>query len=192
MNITNKQSSTDKNHQPLSDFLESERAGEEALDFIGVHGFLTAIVICPEKVDSNEWLQALFYGRPNYLDKKEETTITQLLIQLVKEIEINLSSGELLTLPCATDTGENPSLQSWCLGFIEALYLREAVWFKSNEEVIAELTLPVMTLSGVIEHEFSEISDNNNMMIEFSQQLPETLTDLYLLYRSPPKKQPNL
>lgn len=189
MKMTNGQPPTNKNNQLLSDFLESERAGEEALDFIGTHGFLTALVICPENIDSSEWLSALFYGCPNYHDKKEERTITELLMQLRKEIEFNLSSGERLTLPCSTDNGKTPPLQTWCLGFIEAFYLREAAWFDYDEETVAELTLPAMILSGIIESEFSEISDDDNLMIELSQQLPETLTDLYLLYRSPPEKQ---
>ncbi len=172
----------------LTLFLCPERAGEESLDYIGAHGFLTALAICPETVAINEWLPTLFGDSPTYQDDSEAEAILNLLSELKKKLQQALESGELIEPPLSLEGDHEEDIQSWCSGFVEALFLREEVWFTGKEEVVAELTLPVMALSGLVEEELEELIEDDAQYESLIEQLPETLTDLYLLYRSPPEK----
>jgi uncharacterized protein len=172
----------------LTHFLTPEHAGEESLDYIGAHGFLTALAICPHAIPADEWLSVLFGGSPTYKDDAEEKAIPALLAELKVSQGKILESGALIELPLSPEGDHEAEIQSWSSGFVEALFLREKAWFLDKEEVVAELTLPVMALSGLIEEELEELIEDEEQYEVLIEQLPETLTDLYLLYRSPPEK----
>ncbi len=188
MTQNNEQSFSKNKAELLSNFLSSERAGEESLDYISAHGFLTALAICPEKIDSNDWIPSLFGGSPAYQDELEKQSVLELLAELLESQEKSLESGELIELPLSSDGDHEAELQTWCIGFVEAFFIKEEAWFSNKtEEVIAELTLPTMALSGLFEEELEELIENEEQYESLVEQLPETLTDLYLLYRSPPE-----
>lgn len=188
MNDNNEQPFSQSKATLLANFLSSEQAGEESLGYIAAHGFLTAIAICPENIDSEEWVTALFGGSPTYQDANEEQSILNLLNDLLDSQEKQLESGEIIGFPLNEEGDHEAELQEWCIGFVEALFLKEEIWFSGKEdEVIAELTLPVMALSGLFEEELEELIENEAQYESLIEQLPETLTDLYLFYRSPPE-----
>jgi uncharacterized protein len=188
MNDNNEQSFSQKKTTLLANFLSSEQAGEESLAYIAAHGFLTAIAICPETIGSEEWMPALFGGSPIYQDVSEEQNILKLLNELLDSQKKQLESGEIIDFPLNEEGDHEAELQNWCIGFVEALFLKEEIWFSGKEdEIIAELTLPVMALSGLFEEELEELIENEAQYESLIEQLPETLTDLYLLYRSPPE-----
>lgn len=173
----------------LTQFLSSERAGEEPLDYIATHGFLTALAICPVKVDSDEWLSALFSASPGYRDDTEAHTIQNLLSTLLTSLQKRLESGELIKCPFTSGGDHEAELQNWCTGFVEAFFINEESWFSNREEeVVAELTLPVMALSGLFEEELDELIEDETRYESLIEQLPETLTDLYLFYHACPEK----
>ncbi len=50
---------------------------------------------------------------------------------------------------------------------------------------MAELLLPVMAVSDLFDDEdFSQIKSNPKIMEQLSEQIPEVLTDLYLLFHA--------
>ena len=55
----------------LDDFLDSEQVGEDALDLISAHGFLVALAVAPSEQPTEQWLEELFQGEPNYHDAAE-------------------------------------------------------------------------------------------------------------------------
>ena len=189
MTENNKQSFSNDKIALLSRFFSSGRAGEEPLDYISTHGFLTALAICPEKISSTEWLPALFDGIPDYQDDTEAQTILSLLRELIESQEKALESDALIEFPFTSNGDHEAELQNWCIGFVEAFFIKEEAWFSNKEEsIIAELTLPVMALSGLFEEQLEELIEDEEQYESLLEQLPETLTDLYLLYRSPPEK----
>ena len=87
----------------LDDFLDSEQVGEDALDLISAHGFLVALAVAPSEQPTEQWLEELFQGEPNYRDAAEREEIIQLL-----------SDPELLNAVMTMNEGEirsNPSVQ---------------------------------------------------------------------------------
>ena len=59
----------------LDDFLDSEQVGEDALDLISAHGFLVALAVAPSEQPTEQWLEELFQGEPNYRDAAEREEI---------------------------------------------------------------------------------------------------------------------
>ena len=121
----------------LQVFLDADDLHEEALDYIAAHGYLTALCICSEQVPEREWIDALFSEPPKYKDDTEREAIEATLVQLKAHIARQLASDEDMELPCELDLGEDPDesdLRGWCIGFMEGVFLREAVWFEDSED----------------------------------------------------------
>ncbi|WP_139803985.1 YecA family protein, partial [Pseudomonas luteola] len=102
-------------------------------------------------------------------------------------------SDEELELPCDLELGDDPDdsdLRGWCIGFMEGVFLREAVWFEQAEEEVSELLLPIMVGSGLFEEqaEFSDIAEDPELVDNMVSQIPEILTQLFLLCHAPEEK----
>jgi len=177
----------------LQVFLDADDLHEEALDYIAAHGYLTALCICAEPVPEREWIDALFAEPPKYADDTEREAIEATLVQLKAHIARQLASDEDMDLPCELDMGDEPDesdLRGWCIGFMEGVFMREAVWFEEAEEEVSELLLPIMVGSGLFDEqpEFSDIAADANLMDDMIVQIPEALTALYLLCNAPDEK----
>ncbi len=177
----------------LQAFLDADDLHEEALDYIAAHGYLTALCICPEEVPEREWIDALFAEQPNYRDDAQRQDIEDGLRQLKVMIARQLASDEDMELPCDLDLGEEPDeseLRGWCIGFMEGVFLREAVWFDHAEDEVSEMLLPVMVASGLFDEqpEFAEIAADVDLVDSMVEQIPELLTALYLLCNAPEEK----
>ena len=177
----------------LQAFLDADDLHEQALDYIAAHGYLTALAICPEPVAEREWIDALFAEPPHYRSdiEREEVEIT---LQLLKaHIARQLASDEEFELPCELDLGDDPDdsdLRGWCIGFMEGVFLREAVWFEDAEDEVSELLLPIMVASGLFDEqpEFAEIARDRQLVDTMVEQIPELLTALFLLCQAPEEK----
>lgn len=177
----------------LQVFLDADDLHDEALDYIAAHGYLTALCICPDEVPDTEWIDALFAEPPHYRDDTEREAIETTLIQLKAHIARQLASDEDMELPCELDLGDDPDdsdLRGWCIGFMEGVFLREAVWFEEAEEEVSELLLPIMVGSGLFDEqpEFGDIAQDQDLVDEMVHQIPEILTALYLLCHAPEEK----
>ena len=177
----------------LQEFLDSDDLHEEALDYVAAHGYLTALCVSPEPVEEREWIDALFAEPPHYTDDTEREAIEATLIQLKAHIARQLASVEDMELPCELDLGDEPDdsdLRGWCIGFMEGVFMREAVWFEDSEEEVSELLLPIMVGSGLFDEqpEFSDIAADPALADEMVSQIPEILTALYLLCHAPEEK----
>ena len=78
----------------LQAFLDADDLHEEALDYVAAHGYLTALSICPEKIESREWIDALFSEPPHYRSDEERDDIEATLIQLQAHIARQLASDD--------------------------------------------------------------------------------------------------
>ncbi|MBJ7538224.1 YecA/YgfB family protein [Marinomonas transparens] len=191
-------------HQPLDDleldtleaFLESDQVHEECQNFVMAHGFLTALSICPASIADEQWLPVIFEDTPTFVSQKEEKQILQLLARLFVDIKKELESEDGFLMPCELEMSHTPEelseLQEWATGFMEGVFMTESHWFESEkEEVIAELLLPIMVASDLFDdEEVVQIRSNEKLTHSCIAQIPEVLTDLFLVLRTEPEKRP--
>ncbi|WP_339409938.1 MULTISPECIES: YecA family protein [unclassified Pseudomonas] len=177
----------------LQAFLDADELHDEALDYIAAHGYLTALSICPQPVPEREWIDALFSEPPHYRSDAEREEVEATLIQLQSHIARQLASDDDPEVPCELDLGDEPDdsdLRGWCIGFMEGVFLREAVWFDDAEDEVSELLLPIMVGSGLFDEqpEFAEIARDRDLVDSMVEQIPELLTALFLLCHAPEEK----
>lgn len=177
----------------LQAFLDADDLHEEALDYIAAHGYLTALSICPEQVPEREWIDALFAEPPHYRSDIEREEVEITLHLLKSHIARQLASDDEPEIPCDLDLGDDPDdseLRGWCIGFMEGVFLREAVWFEDAEDEVSELLLPIMVASGLFDEqpEFAEIARDHQLVDSMVEQIPEVLTALFLLCQAPEEK----
>jgi len=179
--------------EKLQAFLDADDLHEEALDYMAGHGFLTALAIAPTVVPEREWLDALFAEPPVWANDEQRQLIEDTLCELHSRIASELASDEEFELPCDLDLGDEPDysdLRSWCVGFMEGVFMREDDWFAEQEETVSELLLPVMVGSGLFDDqpEFVEINREAEVVDEMLEHIPDTLTQLFLLFHAPEDK----
>ena len=179
--------------QHLQAFLDADDLHDEALDYMAACGYLTALAISPEVVEDAELLAELFAETPDYQDAEQQAQIESTLLELKARIARELASDEDLELPCELTLGDEPDysdLRSWCIGFMEGVFLREEAWFSNDEELVSELLLPVMVGSGLFadQPEFAEIEQDEDMVEDMVEHIPQVLTQLFLLFHAPEEK----
>ena len=164
--------------EKLETFLDSED-NEFGLDFCGTHGFLCAITVGPV-VEPSVWLEALFEGNV-YSELVDD------LLAWQKSIHALFSHEKTLHLPCdlVVDLEEN-ELTDWCVGFMEGMLSNEEAWYEKDEDSIIELTLPMVTISGLVEdEELDKLRANRKLLQQLAREIPEVLTELYLFFNAP-------
>lgn len=176
----------------LESFLFSEAVSEEALDYPSLHGLLTAVAICPIEIPANEWLESLFDGQPNYANTEQQARIESLIKREFLGISEELDHEEPPELPCDLSLDEDSLLTVWCQGFMEGVFMREEAWFGEQEEQVAELLLPIMIASELFEDdpELQKMRQDTQLIQGLCEEIPDLLTDLYLLFRVPEQGQP--
>ncbi|RDL45822.1 YecA family protein [Marinomonas piezotolerans] len=191
-------------HQPLDDleleelenFLDSDAVHEDCQNFVMAHGFLTALSICPNTPQPSRWLPVVFEESPNFTSEKEQNHIENLLKRLLSDIQKELESEDDFLVPCEIEMSDNPEelseLQEWASGFMEGVFFTERSWFETEkEETVAELLLPFMVASDLFEdEEVQQIRESEKLTQSCISQIPQLVTDLFLVLRTEPEKKP--
>ena len=160
----------------LRDFLDSEE-NEHGLDYAGTHGFLCATTVGPAD-DSDGWLDTLFEG-------VVPQALVPDLLAWRKSLHACLYHEVVPEMPCALNPTDE-ALVEWCIGFMEAMFSREEDWYASDEQAIVEMTLPMVTISGLVEDpDIDSIRRNPKLMQQLAKQIPAILSDLYLHFHAP-------
>ena len=171
----------------LRDFLDSD-ANENGLDLAGTHGFLTGVTVGPAFPDSASWLEALFDSCPISPDAALSERITTLLAAWQKSIHATLYHEETVVLPCPllADPRESTELTDWCIGFMEAMFAQEEAWYVKDEDTVADLTLPMVVISELVEDDqIQAVRQDKKLLKELASQIPDVVTELYLLFHAP-------
>ncbi|WP_027857105.1 YecA/YgfB family protein [Marinobacterium jannaschii] len=193
MTAMNNQALTGAEIDTLDDFLYSDAAPEEALDFVGVHGLFCALNISSAEVDRDSRLALVFDGEPAWESDDQKTEIISLLDRLYQNIGSTLYNDQPMDFPCyltleKDEEGDDSQLIFWSQAFMEAVFEQEEHWFGAREEEVVEMLLPVMVASDLFEEpEFKEIRKNAALAEEMVAQIPELLVDLYLYFHAPDK-----
>lgn len=164
----------------LEAFLDSDE-NEHGLDFQGTHGFLCAVTVGPAR-EAAQWLDALFEGcAPDAL--------TADLMAWQKSLHATLYHEKTLELPCPLQVAsgkDGNELTDWCTGFMEGIFSDEVAWYSRDENLVAELTLPMVVISGLVEDpELDHMRRQPKLMMQLARQIPEILTEIYLFFHAP-------
>lgn len=170
------------NKQELFAYLDSP-ANEMGLDPIAAHGFLTATVVGKPLPN---WLSAFFEGA----EATVPSEVKEALQAWRQEMIDTLKAEQPIELPFdaseeAEDFSEDGDLAAWAIGFVDAMYSDENVdWFddENTEQDVADLTLPMVVLSG-IDEELDEIR-SDEMLADMANALEDNITELFLLFHT--------
>lgn len=178
----------------LDALLDKYSIDDGTLDFHGVHGFLTAMTICPLDVGQQEVFAAIFDGDVS-IPKADAEQLDQYLALVLTDIDRGFNDeDEGFTLSCEDelDTHDDDSLTNWSIGFMVAHFMDEDRWFARDEQEVCELLLPIMLASGLFddEKEFKDIRRDARLTEDMCSQIPEVLMELYLMFNSPEEKKP--
>lgn len=172
----------------LEQLLESHNP-DDALNFTEVHGLMTALKAGPIPLEPAEKINFILYGDPtsNQAHPIADELIS-LLDTLERDISTQLLSGDTLKLPCTLSLDHydpNTSLQDWLTGFFDAFFLDEELWYKENEEDLAQILLPFFACFDELEDgELEKIRANKNLLQKMANEIPFALQDLYLFFNN--------
>ena len=176
---------SDNDIERLETILFAEPWAEDAMDFFGLHGAVSAAVVGPVELDG-ETLFALATGQdPGDITEVPEA-FSRATANLIKSMRKILDLGEDFELPEPEDGDPQNALENWCAGFVDAFLLHEDQWLDADEEQVAALLVPMMTLSGLFDDEdFCKAREDLRVSAQLADAIPDSLTDLYLLFHAP-------
>ena len=177
--------------EQLEALLFSDQLAEEALDFFGLHGLICASVVGPLEITKPDIVQIVF-GLESLPFNKAELSLFDDYINIISStIKESLLEGREIDLPYSEEANNEDNshydacIESWCAGFIEGFFHAEKNWFSRGEDITAELLLPIMALSGLFDSdEFMMIRDNEKLMSQFEEIMPDQLVDIFLFFHS--------
>lgn len=169
----------------LEDILFAEQWADEAFDFFGLHGLVCASVVGPRQFEPRV-LFALATGQDLGSAESPPETFITLCKKLERSLRSTLEQGETVELPEPEEGDPESALENWSAGFVDGFLLAEDEWLEENEEDVASLLVPMMTLSSLFEDEdFQQAREDEEISQQLAERIPDSLSDLYLLFHTP-------
>lgn len=177
---------TNSDIEALEDILFAEPWGDHALDFFGLHGVVCASVIGPVRLKFEDQFK-LATGADALPDSGVPEIFRHCVEHLARDMVQALDMGQALELPEPEDGDPMNALENWCAGFVDTFLDHEEAWLEAaSEEEVADLMLPMLTLSGVFDDEdFQKVRSDDKLAGRMAEAIPDSLTDLYLLFHAP-------
>lgn len=177
---------TNADIEALEDILFADPWGDEALDFFGFHGVVCASVIGPANLEA-EAIFRLATGSETLPGGQVPEIFAHCVKVLTKDMAHALDMGQPLELPEPEDGDPMNALENWCAGFVDTFLENEEAWLEAaDEEEVADLMVPMLTLSGLFEDEdFQNVRNDEKLASRMADAIPDSLTDLYLLFHAP-------
>ncbi len=172
--------------EALEDILFAEPWGDDALDFFGLHGVVCASVVGPVALSADA-LFLLATGTDQVPAGGVPEVFARCVKQLAADMKHSLDMGQTLELPEPEDGDPMNALENWCAGFVDTFLEHEEAWLAAaSEEETADLMVPMLTLSGLFDDEdFQKVRTSDKLSRQMAEAIPDSLTDLYLLYHAP-------
>jgi len=173
------------NINELNQYFTSDDLDDEAMEFIEMHGFLTSLSIVSGDLTDTAILEDIFSSKNYPIDAN--TAITA----LKSDISQALLNGDFPQLPDTIKLDENEEfdlLSLWSAGFMQGVFLNDTIWFAEYADEVAELTLPILSSSGLLDEEESElldITENEDILDAMVEKIPDCVVDLYLIFNAP-------
>lgn len=176
---------SDSDIEALEEILFAEPWGDDALDFFGLHGVVCASVVGPASL-STEDIFRLATGAEQAPNGQVPDVFRDTVEQLGRDMTHALDMGQPLELPEPEDGDPMNALENWCAGFVDTFLENEEAWLEAGEEETADLLVPMLTLSGLFEDEdFQNVRNSEKLSRQMADAIPDSLTDLYLLFHAP-------
>lgn len=173
----------------LADWLEDDQRAEDCLDIHGLHGYLTALAIAAQPL-SDEWLASAIDQSLHELPEAEAQWFADQCVQLHQQIatELYADDGIALTFEPTADWQDSPQ-QFWAEAFMEVVFTTPESFESEQQDNLATLLLPIEVASGLFtdEADYQPIYRQPKLIRQMVDDLPEVLTDLYLLLQAPVK-----
>ncbi len=168
----------------LDDFLLSDACDDDALSVDEAHGFLTALIVGPDAVPQDDWLQAV-WGQPRFADEAEAKLMTDKLLRLYGNIEATLREGhpfEPLVVEEEEEGEVYEAYEGWCFGFMLGVEEQEKLWSPLPKDQQA-LLAPMGQLALLTSDEEGEEPDMDEAEYEaWVELLPGAVTALYAFW----------
>jgi len=164
----------------LQQFFESEHIDNEAMYFIEAHGFLTSLAIQAGDLSEQQIFDEIF------AKTLVDDTISKEIKQLQNEIKQHLLKGDFPDT--VSDDEDEDSLTLWAAGFMQGVFNQEQAWFNSHPEEVAELTLPILSCSELLDDETDGMQHDDEVLDDMAEKIPDCVIDLYLLFNAPEDK----
>lgn len=161
----------------LYDFFDSDDLDENVMYYTEMHGLLTSLAIQSGNLTETEILDIIFAGN------EHPPHIAIAINALQKDIGQSLLNGDFPDIMSPDDDDE--SLELWASGFMQGIFSQEELWFEKHPEEVAELTLPILQTSGLLDDDTDEISQNDDILDVMAEKIPDCAIDLYLLLNTP-------
>jgi len=169
----------------LETILFDDQWPEGAMDYFGFHGAACAAAIGPVTT-APETLFAVVTAQDPARVTEAPQDFRAPAEKLDKLIRQTLEQGDAVELPEPDDGSVSDALENWCAGFIDTFLLQEDDWLADHEEDVANLLVPIMALSNLFDDEdFQKIRKDPQLAEQMADQIPDALTDLYLLFHTP-------
>ena len=181
MNFTKKQA------QELESLLD-QSIFPEVLNYQECHGFLSALACGPLSLNKDQRNAIIFFGENEKQEPNIPSQASELIEILLNEIETSFFSADTILLPCSLQVEEeelSESLEDWSIGFFEAHMLDEDLWYSKDEELTAEMLVPILLCFDEIDDEgITKIKSDSELFQTLIMQIPQALQDLYLYFHA--------
>lgn len=166
---------------------------ENTFSSLECHGLICATAIYPGDIDEDE-IYDIIFDTEITPPPTEFSALKQLIDQLINLVETGLEQGQAVTPPCSLEIGPSETnasgteidspIRIWSAAFMQGVFLREPEWFDKDEDLVAQMSLPILVASDLVEsEEMQEIQNNQTLFNSLCKEIPNTLTDMYLFYR---------
>lgn len=165
----------------LDAFLHSPACGRDAMGLSHAHGFLTAVVSGPERLEAGEWLRLVF-DEPVFDDGAQAEDILGLAMRLYQEIEAGLARPGAFqpVLESLRDASGEMTVDAsaWCQGYRSGMTLCPEQWAMHAAHPLHSLLASIETLAL---HHGSPLSP---LQRELYEELPFTAEAIYRYWRA--------
>ncbi len=162
----------------LIDFFDSDDLSDDVMYYPEMHGFLTSLAIQPSAADETKVLDEILPDTP------VSAPIKETIIALQNNIKQSLLNNEFPDIP-ETGIEDEDVLILWSSGFMQGIFFQEEAWFSTHPEDIAELTLPILSCSELLNEELEDIAQDDDLLDRMAEKIPDCVIDLYLLLNAP-------
>ncbi|NTU92236.1 MAG: UPF0149 family protein [Chlorobiaceae bacterium] len=179
----------------LEIFLLEESGLKQSMNLEMLDGYLTALIVGPDTIMPSEWLPFVWdiYGEgqsPEFKNTEQASEIIGIMMRLMNSIIFTLDKTgdayeplpDLVEYP--DDEERRRSVQSWCIGFLLGVDIREGAWdalFQDKETSIAVSAIEVVSGMFQDDQPFSEEDVD-----EIWSEVPDAVFDIrafWLPYR---------
>jgi uncharacterized protein len=162
----------------LIDFFDSDDLSDDVMYYPEMHGFLTSLAIQPSTADETKVLVEILP------DTQVNASIKKAIKALQNNIKQSLLNNEFPDIP-ETGIEDEDVLILWSSGFMQGIFFQEDAWFSTHPEDVAELTLPILSCSELLNEELEEIAQDDDLLDRMAEKIPDCVIDLYLLLNAP-------